>query len=489
MKMFIGVLLTALISAAAVFYLWRFRPALAAQPGSAPTDRLSRQWRTWACFLLSGVLLSSVVALLCGDPYESATAYLRTLLRPYAGDDSWMPMLRASAQFAAHPDVPFYQAIFFEQHVKFQYPLTALLFIDLPLAWFPLSGDQLVVIYKVLSRLCVPAIALVFMKLFIGASQLHAPAGERAPALMPKSTAMLFVLCLVSTALFYPIARSEHHGQIQTAMTLAAGLALLAWQRDQPRLSGFLVALCCIIKPQWALVVVWALVRRQWKFAIAATLTGAAFLAVSVAVYGLRNNLDYLTVVSFLGKHGESYFINQSVNGLMNRLLFNGANLFGRGLVWSGTDFPPYHPTVYVATLASSALILALAMFWRLRKAPSAVDLALIMLSLTIASPIAWEHHYGVLFPIFALVFPAALQVRPWGRWTEPSLWLALALTGQTFMTAVNLLADTRLNVFQSYIFFGGLLVLALLYRLSWLERPAAATVSGASRYAALSPN
>lgn len=471
MKMFIGVLLTALISAAIVVYLWRRQPLLAAQPGSPSTDRLSRQWRLWACFVFSCVALSSLVALVGGDPYESATAYVRTLLRAYAGDDSWMPMLRASAQFHAHPDVPFYQAIFFEQHVKFQYPLTALLFIDIPLALLPISGEQLVVVYKVLSRLCVPVIALVFMKLFMGASQQLAPAGERAPVLLPKSTATLFVLCLVSAALFYPLARSEHHGQIQTAMTLAAGLALLAWQRDQPRLSGFLVALCCIIKPQWALVVVWALLRRQWKFAIAATLTGAAFLAVSVAYYGLRNNLDYLTVVSFLGRHGESYFINQSVNGLMNRLLFNGANLFGRGLVWSGTDFPPYHATVYVATVVSSAVILALAMFWRLRKAPTAIDLALIMLSLTIASPIAWEHHYAVLFPIFALAFPMALQTRPWGRRTEPLLWLALALTGQTFMTAVNLLADTRLNVLQSYIFFGGLLVLALLYRLSWMER------------------
>jgi hypothetical protein len=263
-------------------------------------------------------------------------------------------------------------------------------------------------------------------------------------------------------------------------MTLAAGLALLAWQRDKPRLSGVLVALCCIIKPQWALVVVWALIRRQWKFAIAAMLTGGAFLVVSVAVYGLKNNLDYLSVVSFLGRHGESYFINQSVNGLMNRLLFNGANTFGQGLVWSGTDFPPYLPAVYIATVASSALMLGLAMFWRLRKTPSVLDLAVIMLSLTIASPIAWEHHYGVLFPIFALLFPAALQARPCGRWTEPLLWLSLALTGQTFMTAVNLLADTRMNVVQSYIFFGGLIVLALLYRLSWLERGPALPVGRA---------
>jgi hypothetical protein len=94
-----------------------------------------------------------------------------------------------------------------------------------------------------------------------------------------------------------------------------------------------------------------------------------------------------------------------------------------------------------------------------------------------------------VLFPIFALVFPSALQTRPWGRRTEPLLWLALALTGQTFMTGVNLLADTRLNVLQSYIFFGGLLVLALLYRLSWLERTAVGEGFDARRHAVPSLN
>ena len=111
-----------------------------------------------------------------------------------------------------------------------------------------------------------------------------------------------------------------------------------------------------------------------------------------------------------------------------------------------------------------------IAMFWRLRQRPTLIDMSLVMLSLTIASPVAWEHHCGVLFPVFAVMLPAALQVRPFGRWTLPLFWIGFTLTSQSFVTLTNLLAGTRLNVLQSYIFFGGLLVLAMLYRMSRLE-------------------
>jgi cytochrome b561 len=52
-----------------------------------------------------------------------------------------------------------------------------------------------------------------------------------------------------------------------------------------------------------------------------------------------------------------------------------------------------------------------------------------------------------------------------------PLLWLAYLLTSQNLTRATNPLADTRWNFLQSHLFFGALLVLVLLYRLSWLER------------------
>ncbi|HET7836617.1 MAG TPA: glycosyltransferase family 87 protein [Variovorax sp.] len=458
----------AMLSGVTLLALWRLEPRLPGLARSPENDPLARTWRVWAALQASGLLVCAIASLCDGVPALSTMSYARRLFTLYAGTDSWMPMQRAVEHLQQHPDLPLYASLFFEQHVKFQYPLTSLLLLDIPRWVLHVDVSSVIVVYQVLSRLCVIAIGVVFYLLMTGAIRAAHPGVPR--RLPPLTHATLLMLSLFSVAMFYPIARSEAHGQIQTALTLLAALALLAWQRGRPVAAGVLIALCACVKPQWAFFVVWALLRRDWRFAAAAVVTGAAVLAVALVAYGFDNVAGYLPVLSFLGRHGESYFINQSVNGLMHRLLFNGINLEGRGLVWSGTDIPPYHPIVHMATLATSTLMLGIALFWRLRKRPTLIDMSLVMLSLTIASPVAWEHHYGVLFPIFAVMFPAAMRARPFGRWTPPLFWLGFMLTSQSFVTLTNLLADTRLNVLQSYIFFGGLLVLAMLYRMSWLE-------------------
>jgi alpha-1,2-mannosyltransferase len=197
---------------------------------------------------------------------------------------------------------------------------------------------------------------------------------------------------------------------------------------------------------------------------ITATATPGILLLLSIAAYGLNNVLDYLSVLSFISKHGESFYINQSVNGLMNRLLFNGDNLY------FFDAFPAFHPVVYALTIDSSILILGIAMFWRMVKDPSCLDLAIIILSLTIASPIAWEHHYGILLPIFAVILPTVVSQRSFGVWTTAYLFLAYILTSQKFDEITNLLANTHWNILQSYVFFGGMMVLLLLYRISYLQ-------------------
>ena len=87
------------------------------------------------------------------------------------------------------------------------------------------------------------------------------------------------------------------------------------------------------------------------------------------------------------------------------------------------------------------------------------------LLTFTIASPVAWEHHYGVLLPIFAWLTPALRRHPVFGR----STWWVL---GGAYLLASNLIgatlhfAHTPLSPLQSYLWFAALAVLALLYRL-----------------------
>lgn len=461
-------ILVSLILAAGVsaLALYRLRPSLPGMPASDQALRLAAHGRQWMIFLLGGLAASlATLALLDAPGFESSVGYARLMFSRHAGTDSWTPMLAASEHLRLHPQVPVYQAVFFEQHVKFQYPLTALLVLDVPRDLFGVSTQAVVTGWQIASRLCVPLIGVVVGLLFVGASREvdgGPPAAPSAPAL-----ASIVGCALLSTLLFYPLARSEYHGQIQTAMTLAVALALLAWQRGHRGWAGVLVALCIAIKPQSAVFVLWALLRRQWRFAAAAALTAALALLAAWALYGWHNLVGYLAVLEFLGRHGESYFINQSVNGLLHRLLFNGVNLDGTARLWSGTPFPPYSRLVHLATVASSALILGVALLWNLRaRAPGVLDLALIALALTVASPIAWDHHYGVLLPILAVAVPPAIEYRPWGARTLPLLGVAFALCSQSFNELTNRWAATHWNWVQSYLFFGALLVMALLMRL-----------------------
>ena len=162
-----------------------------------------------------------------------------------------------------------------------------------------------------------------------------------------------------------------------------------------------------------------------------------------------------------MSRRGEGYFPNQSLNGLLNRLLRNGNNL-----EWMGASFAPYHPWVFWPTAISSALLVAAA----LAPPPAgqrgdAVDFSLLALTVTVASPIAWEHHYGILPPIYAATL-AAVVVRPaLGAAGLPLLAASFALTSNE-LGFTNRLATTNWNVLQSYLYVGALLLLLLLHRL-----------------------
>lgn len=241
---------------------------------------------------------------------------------------------------------------------------------------------------------------------------------------------------------------------------MVAGL-VLAFLAGRPATSGTLAGLACLIKPPLGLLVVWGLLRGQRRFVAGWLVVTSLGGALSLALYGLANHLDYLEVLSFLGRHGESFHHNQSFNGLLHRMLGNGDNR-----VWENA-FPPFHPFVYAATLVSSLALIGAALFWRRREAAPApgIDLAIVIVSVTMASPIAWTHHYAVLLPLFALALPEALRVRD-GRSTHLALLAVSYLLVANTYRAVNQLAETPVNFLQSYVLLGGLLFLYLLYRL-----------------------
>src|SRR5262249_6233766 len=157
-----------------------------------------------------------------------------------------------------------------------------------------------------------------------------------------------------------------------------------------------LIGLVCLVKPHFAILGAWAWRRRELRFLLAGTAAVAVPLMAGVWRYGLSPHLDYLNALSFLSRHGESFYANQSLVGLVHRLLGNGNNA-----EWVGTAFPPVHPAVVAVGLATTLALVVLALATRSPGTTREADFGLALLAVTLASPIAWEHHYGVLAPLF----------------------------------------------------------------------------------------
>ncbi len=409
--------------------------------------------RLFGFLLLNGLALNILLSLFCDKTVlDYSGFFIRSPV--HRGEDSWKQIANALDYLSSPHERTLYAEIFFARKNKFQYPPTSLLLLE-PLRG--LSYPKMVAAANFLSWLAVWAGAVV-LALILMKGLARAPSGG------PFSPAAVLITAVGFTLTFYPLVKSFEIGQIQTWLYFLFSLALWAWLSGKKVLSGVLVGLICLIKPQLGLFALWGLLRGERRFTAGIIGTAGTLGAASLALFGWANHVDYLRALAYMGRHGESYFTNQSANGLANRLLFNGTNLHG-----NPHAFAPFNGWVYAITLASTALLIAAALFWKRGRArrgrgEETADFLIAALTFTMASPIAWEHHYAILLPVFAVALPEALKAGRGGR-TVWGLAAAFALCSNIY-PMVNVLANTRLNFLQSHLFFGALVLLVLLYRL-----------------------
>ena len=373
-------------------------------------------------------------------------------------NDSWAAMRWALEYLEAPGEQPLYAEVYNTHKSKFQYPPTSLLFME-AFKRFPsrdLSSNSFL---NLVSWLAVIGTALIVLRVYTLSVRQHLAAAGRERF---TEKAARFGLAIGFTLIFYPIVRSFFLGQIQTWIIFFFAVAVLGWMTDRKGLAGVFCGLVFVIKPQLSLLLLWGLIRKQWRFVIGGAATVAVIGVVSIMTYGFANHLDYLQVLSYIARHGESFHPNQSVNGILNRVLFNGLNL-----EYTPTDFAPYNLWVYLGTTVSSFAIIVTALFWRRNEHQSTevTDLFIAALSFTMASPVAWEHHYGIMLPMFAVILPATLGAARLSRRHLIVLAVAFAFSSN-YYHVTHWFAATPFNFLQSYLFFAAVLLLVHLYRL-----------------------
>ena len=399
------------------------------------------------------VSLAAVNLVLRQAGYTTTLRYARMAVEHEAKADSWRPMLQALE--AWDRGEPVYQSVFFTEHVKFQYPLTTL-FLPMALRSPSRTGNRLI---KALNRASLAA-SLVFVAC-TAALFVVTWFGPRPDW---HDWALWFGLCTViaGSVLFHPTLMSYVLGQIQSFVNAALATMLLAWRLNRRIAAGVALGIACLIKPHFALLIVWGLLRRAWSFAASTALVIAIGAASALAVFGVRDNLDYARVVSYMAARGEAITANQSVNGLLNRLVQPP-----EAREWDFHSFPPPHPVVRAGTLVAALVLLGAALILppALGFGGTALDIAIAGLSVTMASPIAWEHHYGILLPALVLAAGIALRLPAARPWWFLMLGIAFALGGSLW-EPLAFVEDPPANIVQSYVLAAGAAALFVMYRL-----------------------
>ena len=375
--------------------------------------------------------------------------------------DSWLPMGNALQVWRSPAGQDIYAKVFFAPGDAYQYPPAALFFammLDAKPAPVPTPLET----FTLFAALAVVALSTAYIF-----ERVMALRGFELGSPWQRALRWIFVAALSLT--FYPVVRAFELGQAQLWIDALFAAALAAWLARRPALSGVLVGAICLLKPQLSLLLIWGIIRKQWSFAGAIAAFCAVTFGVALIYFGLQNHLSYLKVLSVLSQHGESVYPNQSVNGLLGRLMSLQDPESFNNLKWR-ESLPPYHPLIYWGTMISSILILLPALLWRSDNdlIQRTLDLCTMALSATIASPIAWNHHYGVVFPIFAVALISA-----WGRWVTVGMIGISYVVASHFLPFTGEFARSKLNFVQSYLFFAMLLLLAVLYELRTRSLPA----------------
>ncbi|HSU96571.1 MAG TPA: glycosyltransferase family 87 protein, partial [Gemmatimonadaceae bacterium] len=411
-------------------------------PDISPSDSSGRpRGKRLLLFVLGSLFLANIVQWgLCrisdlGNPGGMKGPFL-DFLHVRQWTDSWLPMMKSLDYFHAHPTEPIYYAHLYDTLI---YPLASLL----PLAAlrkFGLDDPALLRFLSVTSWLAVVGVGVA--SVWMGRVLLR----RRNVSLDWRSIVAVMLAC----AGCYPLVKGYSIGNAQTFLSFLFTVLLLLWTTGRERAGGVVAALLAFVKPQYGLLLVWMIVRRRWNAAIAFLACSVVLVALSVAVFGVHNNLDYIHVLASLSRKAQSHFANQSMFGTLNRIIGNGENIS-----YTPHLYTPYIPWVYDVTLATGLILIGGALFFPWGKLRGSTgDLAATGLASVASSPMAWEHHYGIVFSIGAWVwfaYGSAQEKRPW------VLALATFLTTNALLSTNYLAPYLGWNVLQSYIYFGAL--------------------------------
>lgn len=377
------------------------------------------------------------------------------------GNDSWRPMQLAYDHWVeSGKQSLLYADLLLPVKLKFLYPPTTLL-----ITQFINTNNVNLLAFSTSATI----IFLFLMAAGVIATVSHLYKSYKAPQLSPAEQTAVGTLLTLLLFTFYPVVKAATLGQMQVWLNAFFAIAILCYITGWDILAGVMLGLMASVKPHYALFILWGFLRGNIKLVIAITVTGLLGVLLGMREFGFAMYIDYLRGLSFVTQHGESVYTNQSFNALAGRFFSVRYPELFNNLKWNGYRYPPFNIWVFSFTQITSIAILVTTLIKTKSQSMESkvADFLLMGLGATLASPIAWEHHYGVLFPIFVCVwlilwFGNVLN----NNWIRIAFILLYLVAANVFPFA-KFVADSYFNFLQSYLLMAasGLFLILLLIK------------------------
>ena len=230
---------------------------------------------------------------------------------------------------------------------------------------------------------------------------------------------------------FNPLHETLSHGQVNLVVLVLICLALIATkQKKHPALAALCLTLAIFLKLYPALLLVYYMIKKDYKVILWAALIALVFTAAAVAILPGDIWADWYNNVFLLGGYGSDIHEvkagvqeNQSLHGFTSRLFLGAERV--QTLI--------SNPTLAVVVpylLSGSILLLSCVILYRNRDCENADELgyALLLLVMVLVAPLSWNHHIVFVLPAILMALKQITSNDNIGIWLFIVILSALGL-------------------------------------------------------------
>jgi hypothetical protein len=324
-----------------------------------------------ALVVLMGLARLRIILILLSSP---ETFSERDILQEYlmakaviSGLNPYLPLDKLASMFIG--DFPFLT------HPAPHPPFVAI--ISIPFTWLALN--YVIITWFILEILCLLAISIMLTILWKGRVD------------WVWSIIIAFLLLA-----WYPVMVDLLFGQLTILLTSLVLLAFLAWRSHRRVLAGILIGLSVAIKMfTWPLIV-YFVIKKDWRTAISSVLTIIGLNLAALVVIGIGPVTDYyFTIMAQVSGIYHSFLKNFSLWSIGYRF-FEGSRPIGENYI----NAPPLINLPMLAPIVSAGLAISfflIGLFWAKRSKSIEIALSIMICVLIAVSPITWDHYYIML--------------------------------------------------------------------------------------------